>query len=494
MNNKVIELPIIIGGEVYYPSNERENIEIEYANGVKVIIPKANKSDIEKIKNINKYMLHDMHFQEIINFLRKVGKFWDLSNASDPLYVEAMNNLSAINGYDLKMSQRELNIINVMCSFGDTLHDMLDAELGSKFYLEEWLPVADALVHAEPKGNVLNIMVGNVPISSVMSLVRSIITKNKTIAKLPKRDPITALYFALSFLKIDPNNPVSKSISIIYWQREDETEKSLIDISDVVVIWGGGAAVESIRSKTKSGTDIIEFGPKTSFAVIDKDASKSSKVAIDLAHDISIYNQEACFSTQMAFVEGNSDILINNLKHGLEKYSKLLPKGEATFDVHAHVTRTRLEELYKCNIVVQSRENTDWTIIKINDPSEIKEHPLSRVIYVIELEKFEDFMKYVNENTQTITISPWSRNTEIRDRATLLGASKITEIGLAEWQRIGMPHDNVYPLSRLVRWVGVERGLDYLGKNIEDGPVDTTLWLMMNENLLENIGEGKYIQ
>lgn len=45
----------------------------------------------------------------------------------------------------------------------------------------------------------------------------------------------------------------------------------------------------------------------------------------------------------------------------------------------------------------------------------------------------------------------------------------------------------MFPMHELVRWVCVERGKDYWGKFIEDGPLDTTKWLMQNKKQLENI-------
>lgn len=479
-----IELPLIINGEICYAQEGQECFEMDYDSGVKVVIPKVTEEQIQAIKDADKFMLHDVHFQDVINALVKVGFFWAADNQEHPLYQKAMRYLSAINGYDLKMAQRELNIINVMCSFGDVLHDMLDAELGNKYYLEEWIPLQDGIVHAQPQGNLLNVMVGNVPISSVMSLVRSIITKNHTIAKLPKRDPITALFFALSFVEILKDDPVTKSLNVLYWPGGDEIEDKMIDLADVICVWGGGEAVKSIKAKAVNCAEVIEFGPKQSFSIIGKESRESKKVAIDLAHDMSIYNQEACFSPQMAFVEGDPEIFIQNLKEGLELYKRILPKGMAPADIHSHVQRARIEARYMGKEVIAS-DDTQWTIIKINDPSEIDEHPLSRTIYVMSVNDIKDVLKYVTKHTQTITMSPWSRNVEIRDRATLLGASKITELGLAEYQRNGCPHDNIFPLHKMVKWVGVERGLDHLGKHIVEGPVDTTLWLMLNADMLE---------
>ena len=99
----------------------------------------------------------------------------------------------------------------------------------------------------------------------------------------------------------------------------------------------------------------------------------------------------------------------------------------------------------------------------------------------------KDCVKFISGINQTLSISPWYRNEEIREEATLQGLSKITEIGLIECVRNGATHDNMFPMHELVRWVCVERGKDYWGKFIEDGPLDTTKWLMQNKKQLENI-------
>lgn len=483
----VIHLPILISGRPIYPSDERKSHVIHYDSGTEVHLPEATDDDIRHIRESNKFLLHGLHLQNIITFLQKVGRFWSVENSRHPLYQRALDDLSRVTGYDRKMAQRELNLIHVLTIHGATLHDLLDAELGNRFYLDEWVPRWDAYVHAQPFGNALHVMVGNVPVSSIMSMVRSIITKNQTIAKLPKRDPITALYFARSMAEVDPDHPVTRSMNILYWPGGDKAEEKFISLADAICVWGGGQAVARVKQLARPGVNVIEFGPKTSFAVVGRESANSKKVAVDLAHDIAIYNQEACFSPQMVFVEGDHVAFKQHLADGLKLYSGLLSKGTAAADVHAQVSRARLEALYGGNELVASEGSTDWTLAMVQDPSEINEHPLSRTIYLIPVNHIRDCLPYISPATQTITLSPWSRNPEIREEVTLHGAAKITEIGLAEWQRVGMPHDNVFPLHNLVRWVGVERGLDHWGKYIEDGPVDTTKWLMMQQRMLEQV-------
>jgi len=490
MKNKIIELPKIICGEVLYESEEYHYIS--YESGVVVKMPKITNEDVEKIRAANKFSLYDYPIQKHISFIQKTGEFWSLANAEHSIQQEAINNYALLMGYDKKMARRELNLINVLAAHGSVLHDMLAVELGSRFCIDEWVVKEDAFVKAVPHGYAMHVMVGNVPVSSIMTIIRSIITKNHTLAKLPKRDPITALYFALAMLEIDPNHPVAKSLNLFYWDQKDKYKEELIALADTVTVWGGENAVKSIRKSIKSSAKLIEFGPKSSFALVGKESIHSEKVCIDLAHDISIYNQEACFSPQMVFVENNGsnellNTFIKNLQKAMEVYRQLLPKGKTLNDIHAHIQRARLETQYDEEGELVAPKDTNWTIIKVKDPSQINQHPLSRVLYVIPINHITDCIQYVNNKTQTIVMSPWHRNTEIRDAVVVKGACKITEIGMAEWQRVGQPHDDIFPLAQMVRWVGVERGLDYWGKFIQDGPIDTTKWLMMSEVLLEQV-------
>jgi long-chain-fatty-acyl-CoA reductase len=487
MDQKDLEIPIILNGQAFWPKQREDHYSLAYESGVTVVIPKLTEADLRALGEADKYLLHHLHFQEIISFFRRVGEFWSLQNRDQPLYRQAIDSLCSINGYSRKMAQREINILSSTLRLHTSWHDLLDAELGNRFYLEEWIPKGDALVHAQPLGNVLHILVGNVPASGMMSIVRGAITKNRTIAKLPKRDPITTTYMVLSCLEIDAEHPVSRSMNILYWPGGDAIVEPILKLADVVCVWGRSDVVEGIKSKTRLGVDVLEFGPKTSFTVIGREAADSKKVALGLAHDVSIYNQEACFSPQIAFVEGDPSALVKNLAESMELYVGLMPKGQVTSDVHAHVSRSRLEAYYNKNEVVCSIGATEWTITVISDMSEINEHPLSRVIYILPVEQLRDCVQFVNNSSQTIAIAPWHRNIEIRDEVTLRGATKITEVGLVEAFRIGSSHDGIYPLQRLVRWVCVERGCDYWGKYIQQGPVDTTLWLMMDERQLEQI-------
>jgi len=54
---------------------------------------------------------------------------------------------------------------------------------------------------------------------------------------------------------------------------------------------------------------------------------------------------------------------------------------------------------------------------------------------------------------QTVAIYPEKRINELRDEITIRGADRVTHIGKMGYFAVGAPHDGIYPLSRLVRWV-----------------------------------------
>src|SRR5262249_47225798 len=158
-------------------------------------------------------------------------------------------------------------------------------------------------VRAQPKGRVLHVLVGNVPLAGLFTLVRSVLTKNVTVAKLPSRDMVSSLFFALGFRDVDPAHPITRSISAVYWPGGSELEQTFIDAADLVCAWGQKEAMESIKRKLRCGTDFLEFGPKRSLLLVGQPIEDVDDVAMRAAYDVSVYDQEACFSAQRVFVE-----------------------------------------------------------------------------------------------------------------------------------------------------------------------------------------------
>lgn len=474
-----IDLPLVIGGRVIRGDEDRPRHVIEYETGASVTIPVVTDAEVDAMRSAERYALGTLTLQEILAFVLRVGQFWRNQAHTNPLYEEAIASLCAINGYDRKMAVREMNLIGSAWANLPGLYDMVELELGNRLYLDEWIPRGDALVHTQPVGNLAHIMVGNVPVSGVMSILRGILTKNATIAKLPKRDPITTTYLALSMILADPEHPVTRSMNVMYWVGGEGVEDEVLALADVVCVWGGREAVAGIKSKMTTQLDCVVFGPKTSYAVIGREAAPLRRTALDLVHDVSLYDQEACFCPQVAFVEGDVDALVGNAVEAFRLYSRMLPKAFVGIDTSARVTRTQLEAHFQGNYVYHDADK-EWTVIVVDALADINEHPLSRTLFVVPVQDIAEVLDHVDPDIQTIAIAPWDRNVEIRDRATLQGAAKMTALGLVAAMRNGATHDYIYPMQRYVRWVCVERGPEYWGKFIYQGPVDSSRFLMQD--------------
>ena len=216
---RYLELPIIIGGEVYNVNKDYENYILSYKN-LEVKIPKLNDELIEKIDLIKGEDIHNLTLNDIVNFLCKVAQLW---RNPDYHYRKVLMEVGpTITGQSPQMYTHNVGVMLSLISFKEYLQDMVHSELNNKALLDEWLPCYNAYIHAEPLGNLLHIISGNVPMAGVYSIVRGILTKNVNLAKLSSRDIITLLLFIQSFRDVDPNHPITKSTSAVYWERKDE--------------------------------------------------------------------------------------------------------------------------------------------------------------------------------------------------------------------------------------------------------------------------------
>ena len=224
-------------------------------------------------------------------------------------------------------------------------------------------------------------------------------------------------YPLLTCLDIDPDHPVSRSLSVLYWEGGSDVENQFIDLADVVCVWGQKEAVDGIKRKLEYGQEFIEFGPKRGVHLLGRDTPDWDYAAMKAAYDISIYDQEACFCPQFAFVEGETELFVKHLCMWLDRYLESLPKGPESEDMRAHISRTRLEAKLNGYRVYTSGD-TAWTVVVTDGPTQIPEHPLSRTLYVFPVQDLNEACTWITHDIQTATIHPFSRAFELADKLT----------------------------------------------------------------------------
>jgi long-chain-fatty-acyl-CoA reductase len=453
---KVLELPIVVCGELKHPSSDNR-IVLSYDSGLEVHIPALDADDVEKMRQSTNEALASMHIDDIAIFMNELGKLWlDENFKFRKLATRSAAETTGYVGpsiyYDLGLLSTAVRRIKI--------YDMLESEIGDPYLLEEWIPRKTVYLHAEPRGKVVHIMVGNIPMAGLFSIVRSVLTKNLTIAKLPKRDILTSLLFALSFVELDPDHPITKSISVAYWEPGAPVEDDILQLADVVCAWGERDSIEPIKHKVGYGTEFVEFGPKRSLHMIGADTPDYDYAAMKAAYDISLYDQAACFSPQETFFEGDPGSYVAALGVWLENNLQRIPKRPPTDDEKAHISRVRQEARFRGWRVV-APDHSGWTIIVTDGPCLVEGHPLSRTAYIHPVNQLREALPFVDKDTQTVAIHPPERARELADDLVRRGVARITEVGRTGRPRPGFAHDGMFPMERLIRWVTIERGIKF---------------------------------
>jgi long-chain-fatty-acyl-CoA reductase len=469
--------PIIIAGQ-RVESTGAGDLELRTRTGEIIHAPALDQATVDRILAEPRAQLADVPLHEITAFLHNVGHNWKSKEYARRRIYE--RHLCRYYGYSEKMAETEANWIALLLSSHYRIYDTLAAELGSWHIVDDWVAREEAYVRAVPRGRALHILPGNVPLSCIASVIRAIATKNVSIIKASSDDPMTPLALALSFIDTDPVHPVSRALSVVYWQggTEGELERQLLGDSDVVCAWGGEPAIEWAKRNARAETEVLAFGPRRSVAVIGRGGDRR-KVARALAHDVAMYDQRACFSVQRVFVEDLSDELMAEIERAFALYDTLLPRGRHDFDERADLALSSLEAEFHGARVVHPDARSWSIIVEPPDRERAARHPLGRTLHVHPVADAAQVVEHVGPDVQTVAVYPADLAPRLRDALARRGVSRIVELGMNNVFRVGGAHDGMYPMQRLVRLVSMELPARVAVKGIVV-PIDQTTFLEEN--------------
>jgi long-chain-fatty-acyl-CoA reductase len=446
-----VKLPILIAGERI--EEGREFHHVDYAGGLRVGFPAATHDDIVGALNTDRNLLKGLPLREILAFFDAVARAF--STPGNYWRERARSLGPRVTGYHPDIIDRDINFLCGVTQHFE-LYDVIETDLGDPGVLDDWTRYKGTYYRAWPKGLVAHVMVGNVPLAGFFTLVRSLATKNITVAKLSQRDVVVPQCFAQCMYDVDPSHPVVKALTTVYWKSESEIENTVLAAADVVTVWGRAQSINSIKSRLSYGTDLIEFGPKRSLALFLDGVESWDQPSLLMAYDIINYDQEACFSTQEAYVMGDPRPLAKGLAHWLEHFGKNVAPTERTNDAHAYVQQFRMEAMAEGWEVI-APAGTEWTIIITDGPTELPRHPLTRTIYLHPCTDISEVIARVDDDVQGVTVEPFERVWEVAEELTKQGADRIIPVGHTGWPTEGFIHDGFHPMRRMVRWSTVER-------------------------------------
>ena len=154
--------------------------------------------------------------------------------------------------------------------------------------LDEWVPHQDytgrrSFVRAfAPR--LVHVLPGNSPGVAVKSIAQGAMVKAINLFKMSSSDPFTTVAILRTMADIDPDHPIVKSMSAVYWRGGDDAVERVLyrpQYFDKIVAWGGGDAINNVIKYLGPGLQLVSFDPKTSISMVGREAFASDETLDD---------------------------------------------------------------------------------------------------------------------------------------------------------------------------------------------------------------------
>ncbi|MBU6428581.1 MAG: aldehyde dehydrogenase family protein, partial [Cyanobacteria bacterium REEB65] len=407
---------------------------------------------------------------DILALLDRLSRRW--ADPADAFRLRALELLPDQLGWSRQMVERDLAGFAMALS-RPFCEAKIAAELGDPACLDGWIRQARAksqqgplapLVRAMARGVVLHVAAGNVGSVGALSVVEGLLGKNVNLLKAASSAPLFALLFAESLRETDEIGRISACVAVLQWSGRRARHHVLFkEHADAIVVWGGEDAVKEYRDGLGLQATLIEWGPKVSVGLVAREADLANS-ARAAAIDVSLWDQNACSSAQVIYVEGSDRVapFVDALKSELSAFAVEYPPGLRSMQERAEITKAR--ESAKVDVAIGRAElhvpgSQDWTIVVEADPT-FKLSPLFRTVYIKPVADLADCAGHLapyRAYLQTVGLAaPADRILELADGLAAVGAIRVTELGGMGGGYAGEPHDGSMALQRLIKWVSLD--------------------------------------
>jgi hypothetical protein len=464
------KVPLIIRGQII------DDYAVEFG---------GRKGDVAFVTpDINKYLnqliacpvdslgaYQNMPVEEIARFLDELGKALDFDkNADMRAAYELSVHTSGISASILEFMYR--NVGQRMFQRDEVL-DYIEKRVG-KAYLEGWVdtPLRGGGVCAVRGfgAKSVHIIAGNLPTVSMSTVLRAAVTRSDCITKMPSNDPLTMAAVVKTMIQIDPNHPITRHMSAVYWKGGDEKFESRLyhpDNIEKIVAWGGFDSIKHITKYLQPGIDLITLDPKHSGSIIGREALRDDatmrEVAVRAAMDVGVYNQEACANARVIYVEcdyDDADELARLNTFGQYVYQALqtLPSYLSTPAKYVQpVLKEELDGLFMMEDWYKLYRDNDYNgaviVSQSEEPVGFAAQLACRTCNLVPMKSIDAAVARINSASQTIGVWPLTLKRQIRDALAQRGAQVIVALGYVPRINSVGPWDGIEPERRMLKWV-----------------------------------------
>jgi len=347
-----------------------------------------------------------------------------------------------------------------------TLEPIVARELGSNALQGQWGEYGRAKCRVFPIGVVGHWPAGNVEIQPVLSMTCALLGGNAALVRIPAGLVDLTQRLIESLMECDPDGIVTSRIFMVAFEHgRQDLQEAMARSVDGAMIWGGEEAVLHVRSLPfPYWARLAVFGPRMSVAAMDAgawgDRHQRDLWCRRLVRDVWQFDQQACSSPQMLFLEkspGSSGReFIDVLGRAFESENQAHPRRTIASGLTSKICHARATWLLKdTRHKAVFPTGPDWTLL-LGSESDLSSPIQGKTLTVVEVDNLLDPISKFNGNVQTMGLgmSDSAKERAIAALAGKRGVDRIVKLGhmhvfASPWDGV----DLIRPMVRMVRHV-----------------------------------------
>jgi len=347
-----------------------------------------------------------------------------------------------------------------------TLEPILARELGPDVLNGHWREEGRAKLKAFPLGTVGHWPAGNIDIQPVLSLTCALLGGNSCLVRVPG-GLVEATRLLMGKLKIiDQAGLLTERTALVSFDHSrDDLHAAMARSVDGAMIWGGDEAVAHVRALPfPYWARLAVFGPRLSVAAIDAEVwnepAERTAWCQRIARDVWQFDQQACSSPQVLFLERGADsdfrAFAEELKQAFHVENQAHPRREIHPALTSAICLARATWLLD-NVEHQAwfSQSPDWTIL-MGKGTDIPKPTQGRTLSVLIVDDLLEPISKFDGAVQTLGLAIGNKKKEeaLAQAAGRRGVDRIVKLG--RMHVFGSPWDGVdliRPMVRIVRHV-----------------------------------------
>ena len=347
-----------------------------------------------------------------------------------------------------------------------TLEPIITRELGQSALQGGWTENGRAECKAFPIGVVGHWPAGNVDIQPMLSMTCSLLGGNAAFVRVPSAlVEVTRVLLEKLYESDSKEILTSRIFAAAFAHSRQDLQEAMAKAVDGAMVWGGEEAVSAVRRLPfPHWARLAVFGPRISVAAMDArawtDPLGRNSWCTRIARDVWQFDQQACSSPQVLFLERSPDHsaseFVSILQRAFETENRAHPRTEIAGTLTSAIAQARAAWLLSdpSNRAFFPKA-PDWTLL-FGHGSDVPKPVQGRTLAVLEVDDLMDAISKLDGNVQTLGLGVADPEKEktIVSLAGRRGVDRIVKLGrmhvfVPPWD--GM--DLVRPMVRMVRHV-----------------------------------------